>query len=230
MSYEICVLDPALAETREAAYSAWNDGKYYDTSTPVADRAAPKWRIKDALIASDTGLVFLEPKTRGEPGLLSKVFGEKKAPPNLLYVRAKAEDESTTYQVFDQAVEIDLPWDAEHENVERIVQDLWRNLGKLQAAGLTTLYDTERNELLNIETDFEWVLKGYIKNLGLDGATDDEDESPEATSHAEHADVSLLDPANTAPSAPQTTSQPSSNQPFTGNVDGAGGKPWWKVW
>jgi hypothetical protein len=221
MSYEICALDPQLAQSREAAFKVWNDGNYYDSSVPATDRAAPKWRIKDALIASGTALIYDEPKD--EAGLLSGMLGKKKPPQNYLNVHTQT-DERTEYQVFDQAVEISLPWDAERENIERIVQELWRNLGKLQNAGFSTLYDTERDALLNIETDFELVLKGYRKNL----APDDEGESSATTSKTDRADVSVPVSADTTPSP--ASSQPSANQPFTGNVDGAGGKPWWKVW
>jgi hypothetical protein len=221
MSYELCVIDTQLAATREAAYNVWNDTGYLDISQPASDRTARKWRTREALTAFNPQLEWAEPK---EPG--TGVFATlmKKKPEDehrALTASLPVGEESTTFWIFDQAVEIELPWSAEPDQLESIVRDVWRHLEKLSQLGLGAIYDTERNVMLNLDADFDAVVQRYRENLKDD---DDEDETgaPVATPHAgigEHAAR-----GDGLPHAPAADTQPPDGQPFTGNV--GTGRPW----
>src|SRR5690242_1051155 len=109
MSYEICVLDPLLGDTREAAYQAWNDCSYFDDSKVDMDRSAPKWHTRQALAALNPRLTWKEPKppaTGFFASLRKKPPSEKKA----LIADLPVDDSSASFYVYDRAIEIDLPW------------------------------------------------------------------------------------------------------------------------
>ncbi len=114
------------------------------------------------------------------------------------------EEGLTTFHVFDEAIEISLPWEALNAESEKIVRTVWRHLEQLSAAGWSTIYDTERDALLNLETDFDAVVARYRENIG----PDEEDESPPAS-------ASVPKPA----SQPAAAGSPKGDKPFTGNVD-----------
>ena len=96
--------------------------------------------------------------------------------------------------------------------------------------------------LLNLETDFDVVMQGYIKNLELD----DEDESagessPAVTVTQDGASFVPLQSGSkpphskgvtatkdAGPSVPRENKPQISDTPFAGNVEEA--KPWWKLW
>ena len=220
MSYDICVLDPAFAGDKAAASEAWDQGTYYDddASLPDSDRSARKWKIKDALLAFNPALTFNEPKAPAT-GILSSLFEKKKTERTYLTVNLLSAGLDTSFDIFDQAIEISLPWDAERENVEPIVRDLWRHLQQMPQLGLGTLYDTERDVLLNLGTDFDAVLQGYIKNLEFDD--DDDGEAAASTPMAPQTHKANV-------SQPPANKPPSADAPFAGNVEDS--KPWWKLW
>ena len=172
MGYELCVFEPSYAADREAALAAWDQSAYWDTSLPDHDRAAAKWRVKDALLAFDSKLLWIEPSAPKKPGFLAKLLGNAAPPQRCLKVYVETNDEGITFDVFDQAVEINLPWDTKEMDTRTVVRDLWRYLEHFSRTGWSTLYDTERDAVLNLETDFEAVLAGYIKNLEFDDAAD----------------------------------------------------------
>lgn len=220
MSYEICAFDAAFASGKDAALDAWDQGTYFDTSRLDYDRSARKWRIKEALMAFNPELTCKEPKEPAK-GYLAKAF--VKPPPErrclIVYLHTGGED--TSLDIFDEAVEINLPFDAEAEQVNDIVRDMWRHLEKLSQLGFSTIYDAERDVLLNLETDFDVVVQDYRKNL----------EDGEETSVAKDAAVSN----ERAPQAASSAARPASslelrdaNRPFAGNVGES--KPWWKIW
>ncbi len=213
MSYEFSVLDSKLAPSREAAYAAWNDATYSEPSLPDHDRTARKWKTKDALLAFNDQLQFKEPD--GKPGLFGKLVNDGPPPKYLLLTGCLAEDadkHETNYHLFDSAIEVTLPWNPERSQVEAIVREVWRHLEALTRMGFGTVYDTERDVLLNFETDFEAVVERYIAIVEFDG----EGEPPGAESVA-----------TTAP-LPQASLPATAGEPFSGNVPA--GKPWWKVW
>jgi hypothetical protein len=243
MSYEICAFDAAIASSKEAALEAWDDSSYWETSQLDYERSARKWRIKEALMAFNPALTCKEPKAP-PTGFLAKVFGEAPSKRRYLSVNLMTGGECSTFDIYDQAVEIDLAWEAKADQVESIVRDVWRHLEKLSQSGFSTLYDTERDVLLNLETDFDVVMQGYIKNLELDDEDDDEssgETSPGVTviqddgssvpiqsggkpPHAKEVTV----PQDAWSSVPREHKPQSPDTPFAGNVEEA--KPWWKVW
>ncbi len=224
MSYEICVLDTPLANTREAAYNAWNDTSYLDTSRPASDQTARKWLTREALAAFNPQLEWTEPKM---PGLGVFAALAKKRPadePRALTANLPVGDEGTSFWVFDQAVEIELPWSAQPDQVEPVVRDLWRHLEKLSLLGLSAIYDTERDVMLNLDTDFDAVVQRYRKNLN----DEDEDKSgaPVAADTSSHSENPAR--ADNSPRVSAADKRGAAEQPFTGNVSAS--KPWWKVW
>jgi len=207
MSYEICVFDPAYAADFDAAHTAWDQSSYWDVSRPDGDRSAHKWRVKEALLAFDGRLGWKEPEAP-KSGFLAKIFSKPAPEKRCLHLYVAGGDEATTLDVFDQAVEINLPWYAKRDEAETLVRDLWRFLEHLSRSGWTTLYDTERNVLLDLATDFEAVLARYIKNLDFEDV----------------ADAPARAGGKASASAPEQGTQPSGS--FTGNLDEE--KSWWK--
>jgi hypothetical protein len=203
MSYEICVFDPAYAGSREAAHAAWNDETYWGASLPDSDLTAVKWRMKDALMLFDDTLVFKEPE-KPRSGLFARFFSKPPAVHRCLYINANDEGaEGASFGVFDHAIEINLPWFAERDEAEKHVRNLWRYLEHFSRSGWTTLYDTERNELLSLEADFDVVLARYLENLK------DDDDSNEV-------DASVAAKPKAPSSATGNTAK--DKKPFTGNV------------
>ena len=217
MSYEICVFDAAFAASKEAAYEAWNESSYWDTSQLDYERSARKWRIKEGLMAFNPELTCTEPEAP-PAGFLAKTFG--KTPPECRYlmVYLTTQGELSSFEIYDQAVEIDLSWDAKADQVQDIVRDVWRHLEKLAQLGFSTIYDTERDVLLNLETDFDVVMLGYIKHLDFD----DEDQ---ASGKTKPSTAKVQDAGSPVTRAPRP---PNPDTPFAGNVEEA--KPWWKLW
>lgn len=225
MSYEFCVIDTQLAATREAAYNVWNDTRYLDISLPASDQTARKWRTREALTAFNPQLQWTEPKKPGLGVFASLVKKRPEDEPKALTANLPAGDEGTSFWVFDQAVELELPWSAEPDQVELIVRDVWRHLEKLSQLGFSAIYDTERDVMLNLATDFDAVVQRYRKNL-KDDEDDDQSAVPVAAQHASPGEHSARNDAS--PPALTADTQAPDTQPFTGNADT--NKPWWKVW
>ena len=200
MSYEICVLQPHYAADREAANTAWNDQSYWDTSLPGEDRSAAKWRHKDALMAFDNRLLWTEPKAPAS-GFFAKWFSKPPPVQRCVHIYLEDGEQETSFDLFDQAIEITLPWDASRDQPEKYVRLLWRYLEHLTASGWSTIYDTERDILLNLETDMEAVTARYLENLDPDEAESDGQSN-----------------ASAVPPKPSTVPQ-KRDKPFTGNVD-----------
>lgn len=199
MSYELCVFDVARVATPEAAFSAWDQGAYADESLPESDRSASKWRIKDALLSFNPQLAFADP-TLSPQGVFAKHF--HKQPLNRsLSLSLDTHGKITSFIIFDDVVEIELPWDAQRDQVKAIVRDVWRHLEMLSRMGLSIICDTEREAQLNLDADFDVVVKGYIEILDLD---EYETAVPSASAAGE------------------------VRKPFSGNIDVS--KPWWKFW
>jgi hypothetical protein len=217
MSYEICVFDAAYASSKEAAAKSWDESTYWDTSRPDYERSARKWRIKEALMAFNPELTCTEPEVP-PTGFLAKTFG--KAPSNTRYltVYLTTLGQPSSFEIYDQAIDIDLSWDPSADQVQDIVRDVWRHLEQLVQLGFGTLYDTERDVLLNLETDFDAVVQGYIKNLEFE----DDDKPADVTA------PSVTPAQDTVASAPLRAKPKTSDAPFAGNVEEA--KPWWKLW
>lgn len=205
MSYELCVFKPDYVTVREAASDVWNNEKYRETSAIDQDRSAVKWRVKDMLIGVDDQLTWQEPEIP-RTGFLAKLFFKPAPVQRHLHVALVDDYGETSFDIFDQAIEINLPWDSPRAEVEKHVRNLWRYLERLSASGWSTIYDTERDELLNLEADFEAVLARYLENLGPDeveGGEENTQKEPRAT------------PASNPASAPAVKGE----KPFTGNVD-----------
>lgn len=207
MSYEICVLDPSLAATKEAAFNAWNEGGYVEQSLPDHDVSAPKWRIRQSVSALEPGINWTEPKAP-RSGLFAALAGKRESARVSLFAELPAGREGISIYIFDQAVEIDLPWNPEPGETSLIVRELWRLLGSFSQIGMSAIFDTEREVMLDLANDFDAVLKGYEKNV--------KDDSEEDGDSAPHADRD--------PVAPPAT----GSTPFTGNAGDS--KPWWKIW
>ena len=219
MSYEICAMDARLASTQETAYAAWNDGVYVDASLPASDRSARKWQVKHALLAFNGALQCKEPEP-APTGFLAKLFRNTGPEQRCLSVSHWLNDECTSYQVYDQAVEIDLPWNSPDEDVDEFVRELWRHLAKLSQLGYATLYDTERDVLLHLDHDFEVVKQGYLKSLN-----GGEEDAAEAGAGAVVA-ATAVSPKPTLKAKPTPGAPSPPDAPFTGNVDEQ--KPFWK--
>ena len=203
MSYELCVFRPDYAADRDTAHAVWNDEKYWATSLPDSDRAAAKWRTKDLLMGLDDRLCWNEPQTP-KSGLFASWFGKPARTLPYLSVSLDEEEGLTTFHVFDEAIEISLPWEALNTETEKIVRTVWRHLEQLSAAGWSTIYDTERGVLLDLTNDVDAVVARYLENLG----PEEEDESPS---------VSASSPKSAPKLAPAAS--PKGDKPFTGNVD-----------
>ena len=217
MSYEIWAFDAARVATADAAGKAWEESTYENSSLPDHERTARKWQIKDELLAFNPELIFREPKAKG---LLSKLVSEDEDEKRYLVLCrppavSSVDDDGRgiDFCVYDQALEINLPWDVERGAVEAVMREAWRHLEKLSQLGFSTIYDSERYELLNLAGDFDAVVKRYIENLDFDDEGD-----PPAPS-----DVAFA--VTKAPPGKQT---PDTHTPFSGNV--ADNKPWWKLW
>jgi len=218
MSYEICVLDPQIAVSREAAFNAWNDGVYMDTSRPDTDRSAPKWRIREALSTLDSSLMWKEPKPP-RTRLIAALMGKETPPRLALSADLPEGDESINFYVYDQAVELDLPWSPDPKQTDAIVRDMWRYLEKLSQIGMNAIYDTERDVMLDLASDFDAVLKRYLENIKDEN--EDEGEAEPKNTLGTQTEVPTAIVRNT--SAPRA-----ADAPFTGNA--GDGKPWWKIW
>lgn len=199
MSYELCVFEPGYAADRDAAYAVWNDQKYWDTSLPDGDRTAKKWNVKDLLVAFDSRLRWTEPKAP-KTGLVAKWLGKPALVQRCLHIYLEADYGETAIDLFDQAIEITLPWESPRNEAEKQVRALWRYLEYLSASGWSTIYDTERDVLLDLKTDFEAVTARYLKNLD----PDDKETGAE--------------PSVAAPK-PASAGGRKRDKPFTGNVD-----------
>lgn len=213
MSYEFCLMDSTVAPSREAANAAWDEETYRQSSLPDFDKTARKWVIKDGLLKFNSQLQFMEPG--GKPGFFDKLTADDPPPNYLLLTGWAGEDadkHATNYHLYDSAIEVSLPWNPERSQVEAIVREVWRHLETLTRMGFGTVYDTERDVLLNFETDFDAVVKRYIANVDYDG----EGEPPGAGN------------ATQSPAELQASQSGTTTEPFSGNVPQ--GKPWWKVW
>jgi hypothetical protein len=202
MSYDFCVVKPDYAADRDALHAAWNDDKYWPTSSPDSDRSAEKWRTKDLLMGFDERLRWKEPQgpKTGLVGLFAKWFGKPAQPLPYLSVYLDDDEGLTNFHVFDEAIEISLPWESPNINAEKHVHAVWRHLEQLSAAGWSTIYDTERGVLLDLTKDFDAVTARYRENLGPDEA----DELPPG--------------AGTSTAKPATKANAKVDKPFTGNV------------
>ena len=200
MSYEVCVYLPQLAADRETASDLWNNERLWDTSLPDHDRSASKWRVKDLLAAHDNRLQWMEPQAP-KTGLFAKWFGKPAVIQRHLHLYIDYDYGRMAFDVFDQGIEITLTWDLPRDKVDKHVRALWLCLEQLSASGWSTIYDTERNVILNLATDFDAVTARYLENIGPDEA----DESPPGSG------------ASTANPVPKAS--PKGDKPFTGNVD-----------
>lgn len=200
MSYELCVCRPDYAADRDAVHAAWNDEKYWAASLPDSDRSAAKWRTKDLLIGLDERLRWNEPQTT-KTGLFASWFG--KPAPALPYLSVYLDDDEgqTNFHVFDEAIEISLPWESSNVEAAKHVRVVWRHLEQLSAAGWSTIYDTERGVLLDLAKDLDAVTARYLENLG----PEEDEESPPA--------------AGASPAKPAPKASPKRDKPFTGNAD-----------
>lgn len=205
MTYEFCVFDPACAPDLTAARAAWDVTRYHDESQPDFQRGARKWTIKETLVAFNPRLQFMQPKPP-PGGLLGKLKSADAPQPYLLLCdwHAEAGEHCTNYHVYDQAVEVSLPWEPPDDVALAAMREAWRHLEQLSRQGLNVIYDTERDVLLNLTSDFELVMERYRQNLAEDHGADEESAVP----------VAAPVPADI---------------PFTGNVS-EGRKPWWKIW
>jgi hypothetical protein len=199
MSYELCVFEPDYAADRDAAYAAWNDQTYWDASLPDGDRMGKKWRVKDLLTAFDSRLRWTEPKAP-KTGLFAKWFNKPALVQRCLHIYLEDDYGETAIDLFDQAIEITLPWESPRNEAEKHVRAVWRYLEHLSASGWSTIYDTERDVLLDLKTDFETVMARYLKNLDAD----DKETGAESSATA----------SKSAPAANRKR-----DKPFTGNVD-----------
>lgn len=202
MSYELCVFRPDYAADRDTAHAVWNDGKYLATSQPDSDRAAAKWRTKDLLMGFNERLYMREPQAP-KSGLFAKWFDKPVQPLPYLSMSLDEEEGLTNFHVFDEAIEISLPWEALNTETEKIVRTVWWHLEQLSAAGWSTIYDTERGVLLDPANDVDAVVARYHENLGPD--EDDESEP--------------LPGAGTSTAKPAPKVSPRRDKPFTGNAD-----------
>lgn len=218
MTYEFCVFDPVYAPDLATARAAWDVSRYHDDSQPDTQRDARKWQIKDALVAFNDRMQFMEPKAP-TGGLLGEMKSGDEPQPYLLLCDWQREDgeHCTNYHVYDQAVEVSLPWEPPADVAPTVMREAWRHLEYLSRQGLAVIYDTERDVLLDLGSDFDSVMEKYRQNIAADhGAPDEEAEPADALAHSGvQSEVAA---------APMT-----ADKPFTGNV-AAEHKPWWKIW
>ena len=209
MSYEFCVFKPSYSADRDVLREAWNHDKYWATSLPDSDRSAPKWRTKDLLMGLDERLRLKEPEApkTGLLGLIAKWFSKPARVVPYLFVYFDDDEAQTSFHVFDEAMEISLPWDSPNVDAEKLVRAVWRHLEQLSAAGWSAIYDTERDVLLDLERDMDAVTARYRENLG---PVDEDDASPGAGDSTAKA-------AKATKAAPKAG--PKGDKPFTGNVD-----------
>lgn len=221
MTYEILLLDPALAATREAAAAAHKASSCWHTSELDHARGARKWPISDALLKFNPDMERMEPTDPAQgSGWFGKIKGEQPEERRYLAMSLLHGDYITNFTVFDQAVEVEFAEGIEVSEAGDIAREVWRHLQALAQQGLTTVYDSERDVLLDLNADFETVLQGYIANLKLDAEFDAADDA---------AERAMAD-ATRAPDAPPVAAAgkpPPAHESFTGNVE-AKKKPWWK--
>lgn len=206
MSYDLCVFKPDYTADRDALHEAWNYDKYWAKSLADHDRTAAKWRTKDLLMGFDERLRWHEPRApkTGLVGLFAKWFGKPSPVRPYLQFYLDDDDGQTGFDVFDEVIEISLPWDSPHVDAEKKVRELWRFLEHLSASDWSTIYDTERDVLLNLATDKEAVTARYRENLG-----------PEKVAEPPSAGASSRKPVPAR--APAASAK--DGKPFSGNVD-----------
>lgn len=217
MSYELCVFRPGYAADLQTAKAVWNDEKYWASSLPDHDSSAAKWHMKDLLLAFDDRLHWTAPEAPAT-GLFAKWFGKPVLSLCYLHVHLDYENGQTSFDLFDQAIEISLPWESPPNEVEKLVRELWRFLEHLSAAGWSTIYDIENEVLLNLETDFDAVLARYRENLAAD-ATDEAQEGPAPQAGSKPPSLADEPQSVTAASKSAVSAAAKSDKPFTGNVD-----------
>ncbi|MBM3342852.1 MAG: hypothetical protein FJY56_12185 [Betaproteobacteria bacterium] len=220
MSYEICALDPALGTTQEAATQACDTLSYWPSSRPDHERDARKWQISDTLLKFNPDMLRMDATAPAGGGWVSKLKGEAPEERRYLAMSLPHGDAITNFTVFDQAVEVEFAYDADIRDARAIVEQAWRHLRVLAELGFNTLVDTERNVLIDLNTDFDTVLRGYIANLKHDAEIDAADADAQAQRATNTAGAAL---PGAAPPRPA-----SADQPFTGNVEAIKKKPWWK--
>lgn len=219
MTYEFCVFDLAYAPDLDAARKSWDVTRYHDDSQPDFQREARKWQIKDALAAFNENLQFMAPKPP-PGGLLGKLKSGDEPQPYLLLCAWHAAGDGeycTDYHVYDQAVEVSLPWEAPADVAQAVMREAWRHLEHLSRQGWNVIYDTERDALLDLASDFDAVMQKYLRNIESDIDARESEAEPAAA------------PARDGPQADVAAAPIAADQPFTGNVSQAR-KPWWKVW
>ncbi len=216
MTYEICVLDPALAATQEAASAACGELTYWESSRPDHERDARKWQISDALLKFNPAMLRMDATAPAQrAGWLGKLQGEKREDRRYLAMSLPHGDVVTDFTVFDQAVEVEFAGGAGIDDARAIAQEAWRHLHALVALGFTTLFDTERKVLLDLNADFETVVRGYIANLKF-------------TAEIHPPDLAAVRASRAGSGATTHPQSVASDQPFAGNVEEVKRKPWWK--
>jgi hypothetical protein len=225
----MCALHFQLANTKESAAAVWHEETYFDTSLPVSDLSAHKWQIKDALLACNTKMTYEAPEVPHN-GLFEAVLGkhETKSKRERKHLDAclPADDDESYFFVYDQAVEIDLAWEADRDKARAIVRDAWQVLEMLAQFSLNTIYDAERDVLLDLDADFDAVLEHYLKSAGKSVV-----EAEAAQDKAEVAaaiDMAMPHVAPKAGEAQPASAQQGSDGSFAGNAGDT--KPWWKPW
>lgn len=195
MTYEFCAIARELAPTPDAGIAAWNEESYIASSLPQLDQGARKWRVKEALLAFNSELEFITPE---EPpsGFFAKLFHKPRPDMRNLTVNLYTGDDGTTFTIYDQAVEVTLPWSPQADLVERTMREAWRHLKHLVQLGYV-IYDTERGVLLDLAIDFDAALGKYLDNIQLNGVPQAQGPTP----------------------APPVKQGAGGSKPFTGNVE-----------
>lgn len=217
MSYELVLFEHGYAADCDTARAAWNDERYWDTSLPDYDRSAAKWRWKDLLMGFESQVEFVEPQPP-KTGFFAKWFSKPAPIMRCLHVYVDYGYGEMAFDVYDQAIEITLPWEAPRADAEGHVRLLWFYLEGLSDAGWSTIYDTERDALLNLETDFDAVLARYRKNLAENEADESHDgPAPQAASNT--PPLANAPQSVAAAAKPASPAAAKSDKPFTGNVN-----------
>ena len=167
MSYGVVVFDPLQMPPGRSLGDTWDEQRYQNASKVDADRSARKWQLRDALMAFNPRLVFHEPPP--PPGAIAQFFSASVVPTrSLTLVMPAAQDEEMDFTIYDDAIEIELPFFATREDAQYYMTELWRHLAQLAKLGFSAIYDIERDAVLALDTDFDVALEQYMQNLSED--------------------------------------------------------------
>ncbi|MFN0058060.1 MAG: hypothetical protein ACKVX7_06350 [Planctomycetota bacterium] len=199
MSCEWVVFHSEFVKTLDAADEAYHQSAYHETSRPPGDKSARKWRLKDALVSTNPRLTHSE---------IVEVCDENSGVAETrpcLSVEDWQNDESITFYLYDDAVEIHLPQCLEQSTPKVIVREALSYVDLFAREGFRIVFDAWEEVLIDPAKDMSALVARYEEAL-REIAEEDAKAPPAPTITAK-----ALTPSGLVDDEPEQ-------------------KPWWKFW